>query len=386
MRILHWYANLLEGGAVSSAVMGLAQAQAADGHEVLIAAADPPGEGEGGPLVPENLDTVLWRPARVLARGPLMVRTLSAHDRKILTRIRPDIVHVHGEPVPDNLRVPSLFECPRVISPHGAFHPYVMKKNRILKLAYLSLARRVLYPGAVFHALSPREKEDIHALMPRHEVFVAPNGPGRITEHAPSPENGARSARRAPGHARLLYAGRLDVRHKGIDMLLDAFCTACAMMPDVDMRLVMAGPDFHGGAACVEGRAQELGIRERVELPGALREGDLAHAYLDADLFVMPSRNDAFSISAAEALYFCTPVILTEEVGVASYPEIRSLPHVAVVPVHAEGIARAIVTAVRDINALRRAAAASLPAVKAAISWQRAASLSLEAYRRAVER
>jgi glycosyltransferase involved in cell wall biosynthesis len=179
-----------------------------------------------------------------------------------------------------------------------------------------------------------------------------------------------------------MYAGRLDVRRKGLDVMLEAFSRACREAPEANMRLVVAGRDFRGGKTILQQRARNLGIQDRVELPGLLAGEELSRAYINADAFILLSRNDAFSISAAEALFFCKPVILSEEVGVGSYQEIRSLPHVAIAPPDVAGIARVIARVSRDIEALTRAARENLPRVKAAFSWQRAAALSLEAYRR----
>jgi glycosyltransferase involved in cell wall biosynthesis len=63
--------------------------------------------------------------------------------------------------------------------------------------------------------------------------------------------------------------------------------------------------------------AQEYGIGSRVHFVGALFEQAKWAAYRDADVFVLPSVNENFGNTAAEAVAAGTPVVLTRECGIA---------------------------------------------------------------------
>src|SRR2546422_6932998 len=46
-----------------------------------------------------------------------------------------------------------------LLSPHGAFHPVLLRKGkRSLKSLYIALAKYLLYRKVVFHALTPMEE------------------------------------------------------------------------------------------------------------------------------------------------------------------------------------------------------------------------------------
>jgi glycosyltransferase involved in cell wall biosynthesis len=60
----------------------------------------------------------------------------------------------------------------------------------------------------------------------------------------------------------------------------------------------------------------EAGLDDRVTLAGALTGSDLAAAYANADLLVLPSRHETYGIVASEALARGVPVLATDVGGV----------------------------------------------------------------------
>jgi hypothetical protein len=172
MRVLHWYPNLFGGGGVANSTLLLAEAQTRLGAEVLLAGAMPGGEPLYGLQIPAKARLEVWRPFFHVQAGGLALRVLRPEDSQRLRAFRPDVVHLHGEFNPDNLRVPRLFSSPLVLAPHGAFNPGVFVKRWMRgKLAYVRLARRLLYRHvACFHALSPDEAEHVRAFFPGTKV------------------------------------------------------------------------------------------------------------------------------------------------------------------------------------------------------------------------
>jgi len=83
------------------------------------------------------------------------------------------------------------------------------------------------------------------------------------------------------------------------------------------MRLVFAGPDESGMLAWLQSQARELGVEERVLFAGSVFGDEKWAAYRDADVFVLPSRNENFGNTAAEAAACGTPVVVTENCGIA---------------------------------------------------------------------
>jgi len=63
--------------------------------------------------------------------------------------------------------------------------------------------------------------------------------------------------------------------------------------------------------------AGELGVAPRVKFCDPLFGDAKWSAYRDADVFVLPSQNENFGNSAAEALAAGTPVVVTQQCGIA---------------------------------------------------------------------
>ena len=80
--------------------------------------------------------------------------------------------------------------------------------------------------------------------------------------------------------------------------------------------------------------AERLGVASRVLFCGPLFDAAKWEAYRDADVFVLPSQNENFGNTAAEAAAAGTPVVVTEDCGVA--PLLAGIAGL-VVPHDAEG-------------------------------------------------
>jgi glycosyltransferase involved in cell wall biosynthesis len=102
--------------------------------------------------------------------------------------------------------------------------------------------------------------------------------------------------------------GRIHPK-KGLDRLVRAWARLEAAYPEWRLRIV--GPDEQGHAGELIALASELGARHvSVEKP-VVGDAKIA-AYQQADLFMLPTLNENFAITVAEALAAGTPVIATK--------------------------------------------------------------------------
>ena len=120
-----------------------------------------------------------------------------------------------------------------------------------------------------------------------------------------------------PAEARVvLFLGRLSVK-KSPDLLLRAFAEVKKRRAGMPLRLVFAGPDLGGVRAQLVEMAAQLDASQEVQFAGPLFGQEKWAAYRDADVFVLPSQNENFGNTAAEAVASGTPVIVTEQCGIA---------------------------------------------------------------------
>lgn len=114
----------------------------------------------------------------------------------------------------------------------------------------------------------------------------------------------------------VLGLGRI-VPKKGFDLLLEAFAGVSDLHPDVG--LVIAGEGTERDR--LQSRALELGLAERVLLPGRLNRHDVVSVMRGAEVFVMPSRVEPFGIVALEAWRAGVPIIVSSRGGAREFVE-----------------------------------------------------------------
>jgi len=111
----------------------------------------------------------------------------------------------------------------------------------------------------------------------------------------------------------LLFMARIHEK-KGCDLLIRAFARLGTQYPSID--LVMAGPDQTGLRAELQPIVSQSGLEGRVHWPGMLTGDTKYGAYRACDAFVLPSHQENFGISVAEALACGRPVLISNQVAI----------------------------------------------------------------------
>jgi glycosyltransferase involved in cell wall biosynthesis len=111
----------------------------------------------------------------------------------------------------------------------------------------------------------------------------------------------------------VLFLGRLHPK-KGCDLLIEAFASVAHRDPA--LHLVMAGPDEASYQSELEHLARRLGVSHRISWTGTIRDEIKWGAYSSADVFALPSHQENFGISVAEALTCQLPVLISNKVNI----------------------------------------------------------------------
>src|SRR4029077_19147650 len=135
--------------------------------------------------------------------------------------------------------------------------------------------------------------------VPREKIVLRRNG---VMKPEKVPERGSfrRKHEISETDLMVLFLGRLSEK-KSPDLLLTAFSKIPAEVGEREVRLVFAGPDEQGMGARPGKPAKGLKGEDREVFSGAVFEDEKWAAYRDADVFVLPSQNENFGNTAAEA-------------------------------------------------------------------------------------
>jgi glycosyltransferase involved in cell wall biosynthesis len=333
MRILNvtqTYAPFLEFGGPPVKVRALSEALARRGHQITVLTADWGFENRLGDALESSgadrspfgwrwkqnevqaIYLPTWFRYRALSWNPALNRFLRARLQNF------DVAHIFG--LYDFLGPAVAAECrslgvPYIVEPIGMFLPIV--RNVRLKRMYHGLLGRKMLRGARFLiATSDQEVEELaSADLPREQIALRRNG---VEEVPAAGQPGAfRLQHGIPLDAKLvLFLGRLS-KKKSPDLLLQAFAKLTPEPATASPQLAFVGPDEGGMKARLMAMAHKCGIASRVHFAGALFGQEKWAAYRDAHVFVLPSQNENFGNTAAEAAAAGTPVVVTRECGIA---------------------------------------------------------------------
>ena len=212
------------------------------------------------------------------------------------------VVHVHGVWVaPVLAAAAAAVDCGAtlVVSPHGMLRQEALRKSPWRKRAvWEGWLRRRLVTADAIHVTSPLEGEELAALLPGCRPVLVPLG---IVPPADAPRG------RAPGSPRRAgYLGRI-LPIKNLDILLRAWKLARPQ----GWRLAIDGPGPAEMTASLNQLADRLGIGSEVEIGGAVPMDRLGEHFAGLDLFVLPSRSEAFALTVGEALACGVPAVVT---------------------------------------------------------------------------
>jgi glycosyltransferase involved in cell wall biosynthesis len=191
--------------------------------------------------------------------------------------------------------VGRLCGIPTVVTEHWSGFPLrgLSPMDRIAARITFSLADRVL-------PVSQSLRRAIEGYGLRAKFRVVPNA---VNTDLFAPQSWEE---RRNGFLRLLFVGGL-VEGKGLPILLDAMSQLRRRRPDLHLDVIGQGPELENHRRL----AARLGLEERAVFHGAKSREEVAAFFRRADLFVLPSLCETFSVATAEALAAGVPALVT---------------------------------------------------------------------------
>jgi len=262
--------------------------------------------------------------------APTMALALNKNIRKF------DIIHIHEYRTFQAIlahHYAKKYRVPYVLQPRGSL-PRISKSKQ-KKLFDVLFGWAIIKDASKIIASSKLESDQYWDVFPDLEgekIVHIPNGIDLETyQNLPKKGEFRKKYSIAEDEKVILFLSRIHER-KGADILIEAFSKLKNELEGV--KLVIAGPD-EGYLDRLKLKVNKLNIEGDVIFPGPLYEKEKLEAYVDADVFVLPSKDryESFGNVAVEACACGTPTIVTNVCGVSEWlnsvesvePEVNSL-------------------------------------------------------------
>ena len=319
MRVLHVAASLSpEWGGPVSVIVSLTQALRQRGVESAVYAtagtrtgSDPVSLGDiEAQVFPTGAAARLWT-----GYAPALARALQDAGPRY------DLIHIHELwhfPHFAAYRAAQRAGKPYVVTIQGALQRPSLTHRALRKRLYMAVVQhRILERAARLQATTEAEEQQIRAQGFTAPVSVIPNGVcpdtfGRLP-------SGAEFRSRLDGGSQkqiILFLGRIHPG-KGLDLLAKAF--ADVSQERDDLRMVICGPDEQNYRSQVEALLRAAGALDKAVFTGMLTGHDKLEVLAAADMFVLPSYSEGFSMAVLEAMASQLPVVVSHE---CHFPEI----------------------------------------------------------------
>jgi glycosyltransferase involved in cell wall biosynthesis len=218
-------------------------------------------------------------------------------------------------------------------------------------------------------------RDEAHELVrmgvPTDRIEIIPSG---VDTDRFRPDGGR--ARRAAGRARILAAGRL-VPRKGFDDLIRAL----GLLPEAE--LVVLGdadsPSTKPEARRLLDLADQVGVADRVRLPGAAAPAQMPQWYRSADVVACTPWYEPFGLTPLEAMACGVPVV-TYAVGGLQESVVDGLTGLQVPPGDVSALAAALHRVCAEPALRERLGRAAVHRARAYYTWDRTASLLGQTY------
>ncbi|MBV9771595.1 MAG: glycosyltransferase [Bryobacterales bacterium] len=292
---------------ITSAVQGLSEALLKQGHQVVIYGYGPIDAQPTFQHVP-GLRTLHFDSGLNPFRAP---RPLL--DRLEMNTDQLDILIIHGMFNAPNVsigRSAMKGRIPYVICPHCPYHSTLLEKHRIRKNIYGTLFEKPLLRSAsAVQVFCSKHADLLRTYGIESRIMIVPNGLDPLQVRPAQSSD----PRMLSGDPKLLFLGRLDTHHKGLDLLIRGLGRALrsGRIPATTV-LTLVGPDDGDGAA-LRKLVRRENICAQVAFTGKAADPARWQILQSCDLFVLSSRYDGFAMAVTEAMMVGKPLLLSTE-------------------------------------------------------------------------
>lgn len=224
----------------------------------------------------------------------------------------PVVFHLHGAFIPLFYRISKLLvrnRIPYVFTPHGSYSLGALKKNYWVKNLYFRMFEKyIVMKAKAVHLLGKSELDTINDIAFDCNKCLIPNG----QSYSDMPSKVWAYDKAVPTFT---FCGRIDIRHKGLDLTLKGFRKYLDRGYEGQIELIGDGGDMDELKQLI----YELKLENKITLHGFQTGRSKYDLLCRGDFFFHFSRMEGFPTAVLEAAALGLPLLVSEETNVIEY-------------------------------------------------------------------
>ena len=253
------------------------------------------------------------------------------------------IIHIHAW-----WNLVSIFSCsiakwyniPVILSPRGMLTTYTEKNRNVgIKLIIHTLMGKRLLKYCHIHATSEKEKEDVLTIIQPKSITIISNLVDIPVFHQ---EASSYNQINLEKPFKFIFLSRIEEK-KGLELLFEALVN----LP-FNWQLTIAGCGEEDYVNSLKTKAESLKLSKMISWLGQVKNEDKFKLMAQHNLLVLTSYNENFANVVIESLSVGTPVLLSDQVGLADYVKEKELGWITNLTI--ENITKNIIIAFQQTN------------------------------------
>ncbi len=249
-----------------------------------------------------NFKTVLF-PAK---RNPFQLD--NSLKKAIKSKKGTAVFHLHGGWIPvyyTAVKFMNDSNIPVVITPHGNYNAVSMQRSNIKKKIYFRIFEKTMLEMVnKVHSLGESEIKGLNELYPNSKSMLFPYGFDALENIE---EKTTWSSSFIIG-----YMGRLDIFHKGLDLLILAYDEFQKKVPSSELWIIGDGE----GRAELESMVNSRNLEKKVRFLGSKFGSEKDELMKKLDIFTHSSRMEGMPTSVLEASNLGIPSVVTRATNI----------------------------------------------------------------------
>lgn len=285
----------------------------------------------------------------------------------------PDIVIFHEVYNIEYLKIYKQcikFGIPYVIIPHGELSNMAQKKKRLKKtIANVIFFNKFIKNANAIQYLSKTECDE--SFFGKKKI-IGTNGvemPRKTKEHFSN------------NSVIFTYIGRLDLYHKGLDLLINAIASKKDYLIKNNCVFNLYGPNIENRHNILNELIVAKNLQALVHVYDGIKDIEKEKVLLDTDIFIQTSRFEGMPLGILEALAYGIPCLITEGTTLTSFVK-NDLGWSC--KTNCDSIAEAIVDSISDRNNWMNKSKLSIKKINDYFSWDAVTEQNILLYKNIV--